>query len=86
MSGKIPDTVDVYRSKMFNWVYLTANYYKDIPNLVNVYIQDNEGVIHDNEQMSIIDLEKKIRDEHWTFVEKLKHQWFNPIEGGMTEK
>lgn len=84
MSGRTPDTVDVYRSKLFDFIYLTANYYKDIPDRMNVYIQDDKGVIHDDEIMTVLELEKRIRDENWIFVKKLTHEWFNPIEGGMT--
>jgi hypothetical protein len=84
MSGKTPDTVDVYKSKIFDWIYLTANYYKDIPDRMNVYIQDNEGVIHDDMILSVLELEQKIRDEHWIFFKKLTHQWFDAREGGMT--
>ena len=86
MSGKIPDEVDIYKSKIFDWVFMTANYYKDIPDLVNVYIQDNQGVIHDYKAMSCIELEKRVCDEHWIFVKKINNQWFVPCVLKMEEK
>lgn len=86
MAGRIPDVVEVYRHKCLKWVYMTANYYKDIPLMANVYLQDDAGVIHENMQMTPVELYYKVKEEHWIFVEKLSHQWFDPCALRMEEK
>jgi hypothetical protein len=54
--------------------------------LVEWYHQDRDGAVHDSGRVDISEVNIMIQLESWELYKTLKKQWFNPMEGGMTEK